>query len=325
MFRLISRAITTAAKSNPVLRLPAAQRLASPQLKKILTTNETIKAAVLDFSGTTTDKYVIAPAVAFVEAFKASNIDITMDEARAPMGLHKKKHIEAILQMESVKQKWKNYYGRNPNTKDLELLFENFVPIQLYCIKNYGELLPHTADVVQSLRRDGIKIGATTGFIRSMADILIAEAAKQGCKFDVTVTGDEVINGTRPQPFMLYRNMDLLGVSNPRLVVKVDDTVSGVGEGLHAGCWSVGVSDYSNYVGINSLEEAASIDKATLEKKRQHSAAILKNSGAHYVIPSIADLPGVIADINHRLRLGELPNAIPEVPRPMDECTLNLS
>ena len=61
---------------------------------------------------------------------------------------------------------------------------------------------------------------------------------------------------------MVYRNMDLLDVNPIQAVVKVDDTVSGVGEALEAGCWGVGVARYSNYMSIDSLEEE---DKVTPE------------------------------------------------------------
>ncbi|GIT26531.1 MAG: hypothetical protein CM1200mP41_25750 [Gammaproteobacteria bacterium] len=56
---------------------------------------------------------------------------------------------------------------------------------------------------------------------------------------------------------MLYRNLDLMDVHPIQSVVKVDDTTSGVGEALQAGCWGVGIARYSNYMDINSLEEAA--------------------------------------------------------------------
>ena len=37
--------------------------------------------------------------------------------------------------------------------------------------------------------------------------------------------------------------------------MKVDDTVTGVGEGLTCGCWSVGVAGLSNYTDIDTLEQ----------------------------------------------------------------------
>ena len=54
-----------------------------------------------------------------------------------------------------------------------------------------------------------------------MVDILLEEAAKQGYVPDASVAGDEVINGARPNPFMVYRNLDLLNVTPIQAVVKV--------------------------------------------------------------------------------------------------------
>ena len=42
---------------------------------------------ILDWSDTTADVYVIAPAVVFVEVFKRQGVEISMTEARGPMDL----------------------------------------------------------------------------------------------------------------------------------------------------------------------------------------------------------------------------------------------
>ena len=94
--------------------------------------------------------------------------------------------------------------------------------------------------------KKGIKIGVSTGFLRAMVDVLLEASIKQGFTPDATVAGDEVECGARPKPFMVYKNLDLLDAWPIESVVKVDDTVGGVGEGLNAGCWAVGVSRYSN-------------------------------------------------------------------------------
>ena len=52
-----------------------------------------VKGMVLDWSGTTADEYVLAPAVVFVDVFKKFNVEISMAEARGPMGLRKDLHI----------------------------------------------------------------------------------------------------------------------------------------------------------------------------------------------------------------------------------------
>ncbi|GFN78185.1 phosphonoacetaldehyde hydrolase-like [Plakobranchus ocellatus] len=53
-----------------------------------------VKACILDWSGTTVDRYVLAPAVVFVEVFGKYKVPITMAESRQPMGLRKDLHIK---------------------------------------------------------------------------------------------------------------------------------------------------------------------------------------------------------------------------------------
>jgi phosphonoacetaldehyde hydrolase len=262
---------------------------------------------VLDWSGTTADAYVLAPAVVFAEVFEKHGVPISMQEARGPMGLRKDLHIKALTEMPEISARWKAAKGSAPGAADVEAMFADFVPMQLDCLRKYTTLLPGVAEVTQRLQKDGIKIGSSTGFIRSMVDILEEDAKKQGYVPDASVAGDEVVNGARPKPHMVYRNLDLMDISPIQSVVKVDDTVSGVGEALEAGCWGVGVSRYSNYMDVNSLEEADQISQQELDRRNALTVDILRKAGAHYVIDSLIDLPEVIDDINERLARGEKP------------------
>jgi phosphonoacetaldehyde hydrolase len=146
----------------------------------------------------------------------------------------------------------------------------------------------------QRLQGQGIKIGSSTGFTRPMVDILEKAAKKQGYVPDASVAGDEVLHGARPRPFMVYRNLDLLDAWPIESVIKIDDTTSGVGEGLNAGCWAVGVARYSNYMNINTLEEEATLSKQEIQQRLEKTREILRQAGAHYVIDSLADIERVI-------------------------------
>ena len=266
-----------------------------------------VKGLVLDWSGTLADAYVIAPAVVFVEVFRKHGVEISMQEARGPMGLRKDLHIKALTEVPEIRDRWTRIKGKPPTGDDVDAMFADFVPMQLDCLRQYTTLLPGVADVCRQMQADGIKIGVSTGFVRSMVDILLEDAIRQGMTPDATVAGDEVINGARPKPFMVYRNLDLMDVHPVQSVVKVDDTTSGVGEGLEAGCWAVGVSRYSNYMDIDTLEQAAAMPEAEIERRNLATREILRRSGAHYVIDSIVELPAVIEDINARLARGEQP------------------
>ena len=266
-----------------------------------------VKGLVLDWSGTTADEYVIAPAVVFVDVFKKFNVEISMTEAREPMGLRKDLHILELTKLPKIRERWNKAHGRYPDQGDVDRMFADFVPMQLDCLREYTTLLPHVANVTQKFQKEGIKIGSSTGFVRSMVDILEEDAKKQGYTPDASVAGDEVVNGARPKPFMVYRNLDLMNVHPIQSVVKVDDTVSGIGEALEAGCWGVGIARYSNYMDMDTLEEAQSLPKDEIQRRLVKTRDILQKAGAHYVINTFDELPGVVEEINLRLSKGERP------------------
>ncbi len=266
-----------------------------------------VKAVILDWSGTTADAYVLAPAVVFVAVFKKHGVEIAMPEARGPMGLRKDLHIKALTEVPEIRERWKEVHGAYPDQGAVDRMFADFVPMQLDCLRQFTTLLPGVAETTQEMQKQGIKIGSTTGFLRPMVDILETDARKQGYAPDASVAGDEVEHGARPKPFMLYRNLDLLDAHPVQSVVKVDDTVSGVGEALEAGCWGVGIARYSNYMDVDSLDQAEAMPEAEIQRRLEHTREILRKSGAHYVIDELAELPGVIADVNQRLARGEKP------------------
>ena len=140
-----------------------------------------------------------------------------------------------------------------------------------------------------------------------MVDILEEEAAKQGYKPDASVAGDEVMNGARPSPHMVFKNLDMLGITPIQSVIKVDDTISGVGEAVNAGCWGVGVTRYSNYMDVDTPEDGEKLSEEEISKRKAHTHKLLEKAGAHYVIDSIADIEPVIEDVNKRLANGERP------------------
>jgi len=274
-----------------------------------------LKSAILDWSGTTVDAHVIAPAAAFVEVFKKHGVPITMKEARVPMGLRKDLHIGQLLETPEIRKRWIDNKKEEPTQQTVNKLFQDFIPMQLRVLPKYSPVLPGVVDIVNRMKSHyNMKIGVTTGFTKIMVDILLAEAKKQGFEPDSSVAGDEVINnlGFRPAPFMIYQNLLNLGVYPIESVVKVDDTVSGVGEGLNAGCWSVGVYGWSNYTEIDSMEQWNGMSSQEKQKCRMKSKEkLITESRAHYVMEELADLELVISDINERLKRGETPQSNP--------------
>ncbi|MEK7837033.1 MAG: phosphonoacetaldehyde hydrolase [candidate division NC10 bacterium] len=264
-----------------------------------------IQAVLLDWAGTTMDYGCMAPAVVFVEVYKRQGVPITMDEARAPMGAHKRVHIQQISQLDSVRQRWEAAHTRPPTEADIDRMFAEFVPLQLACLSDYSTLIPGTLEVVAAMRQRGIKIGSTTGYLTEMMAINRKDGATQGYEPDSNVCASDVPAG-RPYPYMCLQNVINLQVSPVEGCVKVDDTVPGVEEGLNAGMWSIGLAMSGNEVGL-PLKDVQALPPADRERRRQRAYTRMSQCGAHYVVDSIADIMPCLDDIEQRLARGERP------------------
>ncbi len=264
-----------------------------------------LKAVILDWAGTTLDYGCYAPAVVFVQVYERQGVPISIEEARVPMGAHKKVHIRQLSKMASVAARWQEEHGRAPNEEDVETMFADFVPLQLGCLADYAELIPGTVEAVTEFRRMSLKIGSTTGYMTEMMEVLIKEAARRGYKPDSSVCAAEVPAG-RPEPWMCLQNAQMLGVYPMEACVKVDDTLPGIEEGLNAGMWAIGLAKTGNEIGLTEAEIEA-LDANVYQARRQRAYTRMAQTGAHYVVDGIYDVPPLIAEINVRMARGERP------------------
>jgi len=264
-----------------------------------------IKAIILDWAGTTVDHGSIAPVMAFIETFRLHDVDISIEEARAPMGMHKCDHIRAITKMPLVAALWQAAHDRLPDEADVAAMYEEFIPLQVKVLADYAEPIPGAMETIAELRKRGIKIGSTTGYNRQMMQVLASEAARRGFQPDSIVCVSDVPAG-RPEPWMALRSAMELRAYPPELVVKVGDTVPDIEEGLNAGMWTVAVALTGNELGLTA-EKLAALSPDELETRRERAHLHLADAGAHYVIDGIWSLPLVLEDIDERLANGEQP------------------
>jgi phosphonoacetaldehyde hydrolase len=264
-----------------------------------------IQAVILDWAGTAVDYGSFAPTAVFIRLFQENGVTITTDEARSGMGLMKKDHLRTILQKPSVMDAWCKSHGSAPGEEDVDRLFEEFVPMQLSVIPEFAEPIPGLLQVVETLQRRKIKIGSTTGYLRSMMEVLVPKAGSLGYKPECVVCPDEVAGG-RPFPWMCYRNAEQLGVFPMSSMVKVGDTIVDIEEGLNAGMWTVGVSLTGNLAGL-SESEITNLPGDELREVRNIAEAKLLQAGAHLVIDGVWDLLKAIDEINIALQNGGRP------------------
>ena len=271
-----------------------------------------IQMIVFDWAGTTTDYGGVAPSVVFDRVFQEEGICLTKEEINAPMGMEKKAHIRALLSSLSGGRQWKERYGTSWTEEDAERLYEKFEGILYQMVAEYSVPIPGVVDTVQQLRKQGLKIGSTTGYTSQMMKQVLPKARGLGYEADCVVTPD-VTGASRPTPFMLYECMRRLNVYPPSAVVKVGDTVVDIQEGKNAGAWSIGILTGSNLLGLTQAEyEAMAPDEleqrkqAAAERYLEAGADIMTTNtfganGADLVIDSIRELPDAVAEINRRM------------------------
>lgn len=254
-----------------------------------------IRLVIFDWAGTTVDFGSCAPAGAFVEAFAKMNVPVTMAEARAPMGLHKKEHLRAMLGLPALGKRWRELRGNPWCEADIDELYRLVTPLQIEAAARHADLTPGLLETVAELRKRSVKIGATTGYFHEAAKACADAAAKQGYVPDFSICSDDVPAG-RPAPWMIFRVMEALNVYPPSAVVKVGDTVVDIEDGLNAGVWSIGVVDSSNVMGLSAAEFTALSDTER-EERRERVREVYHRAGASGIVNSIAGVPEFIETV----------------------------
>lgn len=265
-----------------------------------------VDGVILDWAGTTVDFGCFAPVKVFLQIFKQAGIEVSLEEARMPMGMLKKDHIRTMLEMPRIRQLWENKKERMISEQDIDELYTNFEPALLASLMEYTRPLPAVVETVDLLRKSGLRIGSTTGYTDLMLQIVAAGAKTQGYTPDFWVTPDATGGYGRPYPYMIFRNIEALRLASPWTVVKVGDTAADIKEGIQAGVWSVGVVVGSSQMGL-SQSEFEGLSAAEQERVITDTEQIFLSYGADFTIRTMKDLPDLIAKIDQLIGQGKRP------------------
>ena len=266
-----------------------------------------LQAAILDWAGTVVDFGSFAPTQIFVEAFAEFDVQVSIEEARGPMGMGKWDHIRTLCDQPQISERYKKVFGRTPSDDDVTAIYQRFMPLQIEKIAEHSALIPGALETIAQLREQGIKIGSCSGYPAQVMAKVVELAATRGYTADHVAATDQVPNG-RPWPAQALANVIALGIDDVGACVKVDDTVPGILEGRRAGMWTVALVCSGNALGL-TYEQYRALDPATLASERTRIHNLFEGSRPHYLIDTLSDLPEVIADINKRLANGEMPQS----------------
>ncbi len=183
------------------------------------------KLAVFDMAGTTVDDRINGlPLVlkSYDDAFKNHGVEVPM----------------MVLNANRGRDKWT--VVKELGGDKAEDIYRDFIG---YLKDNTGKIreMDGASASFSELKAEKVYVVVSTGFPVEVSEPLIDHLGwvKDG-KVD-SWTCSELVGASRPEPAMILDSMKKYHVSNPRAVIKIDDTVKGVEEGLNANAYTIAV------------------------------------------------------------------------------------
>ena len=188
-----------------------------------------------------------------------------------------------------ISRLWEEIHGTVPGEEEAQKLFSIFEDKLMSILHLYADPKPGVTEAVELLREKGIKIGSTTGYTDKMMEIVVPAAASKGYAPDVWFSPDSTGQKGRPYPYMIFRNMEALGLMDVCRVIKVGDTVSDIREGKNAGVLSAGIVTGSSEMGL-SLEEFEALSPEEREEQCRRTEEKFLAAGADRVYRTLNEL-----------------------------------
>lgn len=189
--------------------------------------------AVFDMAGTTVDEDNVVYKT-LMRAVNEHGFGLTFDEVLAN-GAGKEK-LQAIRSVLATKQVTDEALASRIFSQFMGMLDEAYESLQV-------AEQPHTTEMFGELRKSGVAVVLNTGYNRATAERLVRKIGwKEGVDYDCLVTASDVAKN-RPDPDMIFRAMEKLGIKDAGAVVKVGDSAIDIEEGKNAGCrLSIGIT-----------------------------------------------------------------------------------
>jgi phosphonatase-like hydrolase len=184
-----------------------------------------LRLVVFDMAGTTVDDRIDGvPLVlgSYDDAFRSRGVEVPME----------------VLNEQRGRDKWTVI--RELGGEDAEEIYSHFNAALLANADRVREV-GGASETFRFLRRHGVEVALNTGFPLEVARGIIDHLGWEREGLIDAWTCSEAVGRSRPDPAMIHALMSDLGVGDPATVMKVDDTATGIEEGLNAGAVTIGV------------------------------------------------------------------------------------
>ncbi len=187
---------------------------------------------------------------------------------------------------------WRLELQREPDETLISEIYDIFSQRLPNVLPRCATPIPGAIETLEWLRNQQIAIGTTTGYVRSMMNVLESVTNSLGIMPDAIVCSDEVVQ-SRPAPWACFRMAEKFGVYPMSHCLKIGDTAADMAEGRNASMVTIGVSETGNEVGLD-LATWNGLDADERDARRAIAESKLRASGAHAVLAGLHQLPAWI-------------------------------
>ena len=195
---------------------------------------QAIKLVIFDIAGTVIEDAGQVPA-AFTAALGNHGIEATSDSIREVRGASKREVIQRFVERQTG--------IKNAEVKvRTEEIYNSFRSTLLGLYEQDGvREISGAAETFSWLRHRGVRVALNTGFDRMITELLLDSMHWDGDLVNAVVCGDDVTQG-RPAPYLIFRAVEMTGVTSVHQVTNVGDTVLDLQAGQNAGVrYNIGV------------------------------------------------------------------------------------
>jgi len=198
-----------------------------------------VQLIVCDMAGTTVrDEHEVESC--FTKAAMLTELQMTDEEILAVQGWAKR-HVFEVFWERQVGNRGEQWRKQVENSYNLfrSILEDHY---------NYSPIRPTDGclELFSFLKEKNIPIALTTGFYRKVTNIILEKlgwlqelnesyTGNKHAIIQASIASDEVEQG-RPQPDMIFKAMQLLGISEAGNVINIGDTPSDIQSGKNARC-----------------------------------------------------------------------------------------
>jgi phosphonatase-like hydrolase len=189
---------------------------------------EEIKLVVFDMAGTTVNENnVVYKTVQ--KAINNAGYNVTLQDV-LKYGAGKEKH-------QAITDVLHNCTHLKKISKIVDVIFASFKSELEIAYANLDvKTFEGTEQLFKDLRKNDIKVVLNTGYDAKTANGLLQKLDwTVGETIDALVTADDVKNG-RPAGDMIFKAMEIVGIKDSKLVLKVGDSKIDIEEGISANC-----------------------------------------------------------------------------------------